>query len=332
MPLPKGGGIAFLMILRYNTEKPHWGIVLFCMLLFKKLELSDKDSVEPFLLKDGCIMTDRSFASLYVWGDFYDVRICFKDEFLYFMAKDHEGRLTYYMPLGSGDLVKAFSELEKDSAERGNDFHVMLLTAAAKNLLEEKAPGKYTFIDDRENYDYIYNAEDLINLTGKKYHSKRNFINRFMAEYEGRWSYENIDPELHRDCLHEYTLEWGRRRSGDGYAADYKHELDAVDCMLENYNVLNMRGGILRLDGKIIAYTLASLVTQDVIDVMIEKADADIDGSYQMINNQFAIHNFQDVLLVNREEDMGIEGLRRAKLSYYPVTLVEKYIALPTRD
>ena len=301
------------------------------MLEFKKLELSDQGWITPYLNTDGAIMSDRTFASLFIWRDLYDVQICKKDEFLYFLSKDHNGLRTYYMPLtcSGADLSLAMAEIEADAAQFDQPWQVVLMTAEGKEALEAACPGRYTFIDDRDGYDYIYSAEDLRTLKGKKFHAKRNYLNRFRNLYEGRWEYQAIDPAIHRDMLHAYTIEWGRARSGDGYEEDYIHELEAIDKALQNFEELHMRGGLLLVDGKIAAYTLAAVPAPGVIDVLFEKADTSIDGAYPMINNQFAIHAFDGIELVNREEDMGIEGLRTAKLSYNPVQMTAKYVVLP---
>lgn len=297
------------------------------MLEFRGLQLSDKELIEPYLAMDGAIMTDRTFASLYIWRELYDVQICIKDGFLYSLSKDHQSFRTYYMPLGNGDLAKAFETIEADAKAVNMPYKIYLVTPAGKAEIEEKLPEKYDFFEDRDNFDYIYRAEDLIALKGKKYHSKRNYINRFRQNYEGRWRYENVDPAAHMDIILNYTREWDKIRQGDGFQEDYRHELEAVKTALVNFDCLKMRGGILWVDDKIVAYTLATIASDNVIDIMFEKADADCDGAYPMINNQFAIHNFEDIELVNREEDMGIPGLRTAKLSYNPIMFGEKYIA-----
>ena len=303
------------------------------MLDFKKLEFSDQEKMTPYLTADGAIMSDRTFASLYIWREQYDVQICCKDEFLYFLSKNHKDLRTYYMPLsvGQGDLARAMAEIEADSAAAGMPYQVVLVTPEGKDALEALCPGKYDFLEDRDNYDYIYRAEDLRTLKGKKFHAKRNYINRFCTMYNGRWRYVPIDPAAHRDMLHAYTIQWGAARQGDGNQDDYESELRAIDAALENYDALHMRGGILLVDEKIAAYTLAAVDMPGVIDVLFEKADTDIEGAYPMINNQFAIHAFDDIELVNREEDLGIPGLRTAKLSYNPIRLTEKYILQPRR-
>jgi len=302
------------------------------MLDFKNLELSDRDAVTPYLTADGAIMSDRTFASLYIWRKQYGVQICFKDDLLYFLSNDIGDRRTYYMPLclnGNCDLPRAMEEIEQDAAAHDQPWQVVLVTEAGKNAIEAAYPDKYAFVADRDGFDYIYRAEDLRALKGKKFQAKRNYTNRFKNLYEDRWEYRAIDPAADRELLHAYTLAWGRARSGDGYQEDYAHELRAINEALDHYEALNMRGGMLLVDGKIVAYTLASVYADGIIDVLFEKADTAIDGAYPMINNQFAIHEFDGFELVNREEDMGIEGLRTAKLSYNPVQLTEKYILTP---
>lgn len=303
------------------------------MLEFKQLELSDQGRMTPYLIADGAIMSDRTFASLYIWRAQYGVQICFKDEFLYFLSKDHMDLRTYYMPLslGSGDITRAMAEIEADSAAYGQPWQMVLVTPEAKAALEAGCPGKYSFAEDRDNYDYIYRAEDLRSLRGKKFHAKRNYINRFCTLYNGRWRYVPIDPAAHREMLHAYTIRWGAARQGDGNQDDYESELRAIDAALQNYDALHMRGGMLLVDEKIAAYTLAAVDMPGVIDVLFEKADTEVEGAYAMINNQFAIHAFSDIDLVNREEDLGIPGLRTAKLSYNPLRLTEKYILTPGR-
>ncbi len=297
------------------------------MLPFKELTLSDKDKLTPLLNCDGVIMADRTFASLYIWRNHYGVQYCIKDGFLYLIANDHLNSRTYYMPLGEGDIVTAMAELEADAA--GRPYQVVLFTKERMQELQERCPGKYLFTEDRDNFDYIYRAEDLITLKGKKLHGKRNHINKFTSLYAGRWRYESVDPSLHSDDIHAYTLKWGKQRSGDGYEDDYTHELEAIDCAMRHFRELDVRGGILWVDGEVAGYTLGALTRPGVIDVMFEKANWDLDGAYTMINNQFAIHSFGDIELVNREEDLGLEGLRTAKLSYYPAFLTEKYTLTP---
>lgn len=299
------------------------------MLEFRPLELSDKAITEPYLAHDGEIMADRTFASLYIWRERYNVQICIKNDILYFLGGEYEGKRNYYMPLSmkEGYIREAFQEIAADAEENNSDYQVVLVTTWAKEELEAAYPGQYVFSEDRDGFDYIYNVSDLRDLKGKKYQAKRNHINRFKSIYDGRWHYEPIDPELHRQVIVDYTRKWSEARGVDGYQKDYELELDAICQALDNMDVLGIRGGIIFIDDTIAAYTLGAVTNGNVMDILFEKADTSVEGSYAVINNMFAANGCQDMELINREEDLGIAGLRTAKLSYNPIKLTEKHTA-----
>ena len=173
----------------------------------------------------------------------------------------------------------------------------------------------------------IYLAEKLRTLSGKKLQSKRNLVNRFKTAYEGRWSYEDMTPENVKDAF-GYHIRWCNQ-NGCAQNRDFQGETCAIVQALHNFSALALKGGLLRLDGEVIAFTFGCRATPDMYVVQIEKADHTIPGAYQMINQQFVLRNCDDVEYVNREEDLGIEGLRKAKKSYYPVMRGVKYTAVP---
>lgn len=299
------------------------------MLDFAPLQITDREQMQPYLQRDGAIMSDRCFSSLYIWGEHYGIKQCIRDNTLFVQAHIQEDICTYYMPLGA-DLARAMALLEQDAAERGLPYEVMLITAAAKEEIEALFPGKYEFEEQRAEYDYIYHAEELISLQGKKLRNKRNHVNRFLTENNGRWEYSEVDPVADYDEIMAFLQEWCMRREGE-IGEDYCYEYSAIRRALTNYEQLNMQGGIIRINGKVVAFTLATPQNEQVMDILIEKADADIEGAYQIINNMFASKNCVGYRYINREEDMGIEGLRKAKLSYHPCFLTEKYRAVPKK-
>ena len=174
---------------------------------------------------------------------------------------------------------------------------------------------------DRDEADYVYEREKLATLAGKKLHGKRNHINKFKSLYED-WTYESLNDENVEDCF-QMALKW-RNQNG----CDEDHEKNAEMCVTLNslrlYKELGMVGGIIRVAGKIVAFCIGEPVSEDTFVVHIEKAFPDIEGAYPMINQQFVLHECMEYQYVNREEDTGAEGLRKAKLSYRPVFLVEK--------
>ncbi len=186
--------------------------------------------------------------------------------------------------------------------------------------LEDLFPGKFIIEEDRDLADYIYKSEDLINLSGKKYHGKRNHIKRFK---DNNWSFETLTDENMEDCL-EMNRQWCVLNDC-GMDESKKAEFCAVKQSFKYYKELGFFGGLLRVDGRVIAYTMAERLNSNTVNVHIEKAFSDIQGAYPAINHEFVFNMASEYEYVNREEDLGIEGLRKAKLSYNPAILLSKY-------
>ncbi len=299
------------------------------MLQFHEITLEDKKDVERCGSHHNYHMCERCFVDLFMWRSHYNTRICFLDGFLLVkMTPPDGGPDCYLSPIGEGNLSYVLDELEKDSKERGIPFRLVSVAEPMIERIEAVKPGKFMFSHDNEDGDdYIYLAEKLRTLSGKKLQSKRNLVNRFRARYESRWSYEDITPETTRDAFN-FHLKWCEQ-NGCAHNREFEGETCAIVQALDNFTALGLRGGILRLDGEVIAFTLGCRATEDMYIVQIEKADYNIPGAYQMINQQFVLRNCDDVEYVNREEDLGLEGLRKAKRSYCPVMRGVKYTAVP---
>lgn len=290
------------------------------MLNFKPINLEDQKIIKSYTSDKNYFMCTYCFIDLYMWQFNYATEYCEYENFLFIKMQTPEEKQTLYLaPFGQGDYKKAILTLEADAKERNIPFIITAVPEEIKPLLEELFPDKFNFTEQRDYEDYIYLAENLIELKGKKYHSKRNFVNRFLKEYEGRWKYEDISKDNIREIF-DFHLEWGGLRDCS-HEEDFLSETCAISRALKSFDELNLKGGLIKLDEKIIAFTLGSKSHDDMFIVHIEKANPDIAGSYQMINQQFAIRHFENITYVNREEDLGIEGLRKAKLSYYPVKM-----------
>jgi hypothetical protein len=290
------------------------------MLQFRKVELSDKEKANRFLKMKNYFLCAYCFTDIYIWSTAYGTSLAFDDDFMYVKTLGAEGSF-FTAPLGNGDYAKAIENLAEVAHEEGNPLRIYCVPPEIKEKLEELFPGRFTFSEGRDQADYIYSAESLMYLKGKKLHGKRNHINKFLSEYEGRWSYE----ELTSDKIHEFfnfQLDWCSDNP-----TEFLGETCAVSTALKNMDELGIKGGLLRLDGKLIGVTLGSESFDDTFIVHIEKADADVPGAYQMINQQFAQHNYEKYRYIDREEDLGLEGLRKAKLSYYPESITENYYA-----
>ena len=296
------------------------------MLDFTDLRIEEREILQPYLLADGSIQSDRCFSSLYIWSEHYKLKKCIKDGFLFLRAENGD-ELLYYMPLGEGSILPAVKQIEADAHFNQRPYSIVLITEDRKLEFDELEG--YTVTEDRAEFDYIYDSSKMIDLPGKKLHSKRNFINRFLSEYQGKWVYEDVCPQRHREDILAFMREWCENREDND---DYTYEYSAIIRALDNWKVLKMRGGLIKIDGRVIAFTMATNQGDDVMDILIEKADGNIIGAYQMINNAFASLHCREVKYINREEDLGIEGLRISKLSYKPVFLTKKYAAIPKEN
>lgn len=293
-------------------------------LKFENLKIEDRDSVDPYLQSDGAVMSDRCFASLYIWSVKYKVKWCIENDFLFLCSDSDPEVLHYYMPLGDGNFKSAIDEMVEYAKSVGRRFDIVLITEKRLKDFEEYSRAEFEIREDRDNFDYVYDCAALSQLKGKKLHSKRNFVNRFKSLYD--WKYNEFDPSRDREAVFEFLAKWHKKSREDNF--DYSFEAAAITRAVKHYRSLKMRGGFLTVGGEIAAFTLAALQNENVIDVLIEKADTDFIGSYQTINQQFAENSCKEFRYINREEDLGIEGLRKAKLSYCPLSLTEKYVAI----
>lgn len=198
------------------------------------------------------------------------------------------------------------------------------LTKKECEFLDVKYNGMFNFYESRKSFDYVYRTEDLATLKGKKYHSKRNHISYFEKNFN--WKYEEITPASLGECI-KFNEEWfNRNEEKDPYGIEIERK--ALHFAFENYELLKFKGGLLKVDGDIVAFTFGEMLNDNTFNTHFEKADADVRGAYPMINMLFARESLKEFEYINREDDVGSEGLRKAKMSYHPEFLVEKYTAV----
>ena len=290
------------------------------MLDFKPVTLEHKDLIEKYYTQKNRFICDYSPVDIIIWAHNYRTKICEEDGFLFMVAGD--GNIEYFMPpisIGdNGDFKVAVEKLIVHAESNGDKCVIINLDEELREKLETAFPNRFKYDEMRDNGDYVYDAQSLITLKGKKLHGKRNHINKFLKEYDGRWEYEELTENNIHDFF-DYQIGWSENDN------QFFGELCASSTALRNFKYLGIKGGLIRLDGKIIAITLGSQPFDDMYIIHIEKADYDIPGSYQMINQQFAMRNCQNVKYIDREEDLGIEGLRKSKLSYYPEFITKIY-------
>ena len=226
---------------------------------------------------------------------------------------------AYLFPIGNSEPTEAIEYLIDYSKSKGECLKFVNVTKEFKDFLEEKFPDRFDFVENRAFADYIYSVDDLINLSGKKYHKKRNHLSNFKKRYN--YAFEQITSANLHECFEMYEV-WLKNKNAEN--DENYDEYSAIKRAFDNFEKLGFVGGALRVDGKIEAFTMGEALTSETFCTHIEKANTDIVGSYAAINNEFAKNCLATFKYVNREEDMGIEGLRKAKLSYYPAILLEK--------
>lgn len=289
---------------------------------FKRAELSDKELISGYFRHHTSRSCERTFVNVFLWSRHYKVEFAIVEDALVFKNETNDV-LTFAYPAGEPDHVKkALEALMSYSEEREASFSLYNVTKDNFAQLEAWYPNRFDVEYDEDLADYVYEAEKLATLAGKKLHGKRNHINKFKALYEDRWSYESLSKENVEDCF-QMALKW---RNENGCEEDF--EKNAEMCVTLNslrlFEELGLTGGVLKVDGDIVAFTLGEPVCSDTFVVHIEKAFAHIQGAYPMINQQFVEHECKEYTYINREEDTGSEGLRKAKQSYRPVFMVEK--------
>lgn len=288
------------------------------MIDFKTPEVTDADWVRRKLNGSGRMGSEACFGNLYMWCDAYNCSLADVDGMLVCRAGD-----SFTYPVGDGDAKAVVEKLMAFAEDRGQKLRFHSMNEESKEELDNFFPGLFEFEETRDTFDYIYSVEDLAVLSGKKYHGKRNHISFFEANFD--WSYEQMTAETAKECM-EFSDYWYRANKEKAETGTDK-EMVAIHKALENFDALGIVGGILRVQGDIVAYTFGEPISDKLFCTHVEKAVANIRGAYPMINREFAKNSINTYELVNREEDLGLPGLRRAKESYRPKILLTKYSA-----
>lgn len=297
------------------------------MLEFKIPKIEDREWVQPILTAAEGMGNEFAFGTLFLWSEAYSCRICRHGDFIFVCYNYGSGEDLYTYPIGRGDLREALELLEKDAQERNVPFRLWGLSREDCEELEGEVPGRFQYQPFRDDFDYIYRTQDLIQLAGRKYHGKRNHLSQFSRNFS--WSYEDISPENFED-VRAVALEWARQNDPET-AGGLTQENGAIFKALEYFAPLKLSGGLIRVEGKPAAFTIGEEINPCCFVLHFEKALEGYLGLYTVINHEFASRNLSQYEYVNREEDMGIEGIRKAKLSYRPALLLEKYVASPKR-
>ncbi|WP_159437280.1 DUF2156 domain-containing protein [Mobilibacterium timonense] len=291
------------------------------MLEFRPIEIDDRDEVQTLICASGCHGADYSFANLYIWRKIYKPLVAFMDtRMLLYLGKPG----FYAYPKGDGDPRPSIEYMREEAHRNGAKLMMRGLTPKTLEELQEYyGEDAFAISEDRDNADYIYTTDKLRYLKGRKLSSKRNHLKHF--ERNGPWHYDKVTQENLAEAR-AFVEEFYQEKDDPDLAA----ESVAIGEMFDNYETLGFMGGLLFQNDRAVAFTAGTRLDQSTIDVHFEKALPGVEGAYTMINYQFAnmvAEENPDILYFNREEDMGLPGLRKAKESYHPDVLLMKYYA-----
>ncbi len=290
---------------------------------------ASKEQIQEYASRRRIRTCEGHFLCHYMWADYYYNRYLYNDDFLAMISFSPSGRHYAMMPLCTVEMLPtAFHALEKYFYEQWKEpLRMWLVDEPSKDALQTDADicASYECREDRDNFDYIYDAEKLRSLSGKKYHKKKNHVNQFLRNYDGRYCYRELHAADRDDIMALY------RKWVTGH-----HDIDKYNCqayeetgilkLLEQETLLSFHMAGIYIDGVLEAFALGSQNPEnDCAFIHVEKANTEIPGLYPFINREFLCHAFPDVSYVNREDDLGQEGLRKSKLSYHPVLLAKKF-------
>lgn len=294
------------------------------MIDFQRLTPAQMEQYSRILFVCGERGCEYSFANLFLWGH---QKVAFLHGCAAFFSH-FSGKSVYPCPIGSGDKKAVIEAILQDAEARGIPCRITGITPEDKAELEQMFPGRFLFCSNRDTFDYVYDIHALADLRGRKYQSKRNHFNRFCADHPDHQVLP-ITCEL-MPKVKEFVEGWFSRRRESDPNGDYLLENLATARAFNHFDEIGMEGIVLMDSGEIIAITIGSRLSAETFDIHFEKAREDVPGAYNAVNCHFARYlrmKYPDLKYLNREDDMGLEGLRNAKLSYRPDHLIEKYWA-----
>ncbi|GAA0103215.1 phosphatidylglycerol lysyltransferase domain-containing protein [Paraclostridium bifermentans] len=294
--------------------------------MFKDIEIDCKNILDKYFDLVDYEACEYCFTTLYMWKDLYNTKYYVEDDFA-IVAGEYENKGFIILPLAKKEnMNKAFDFIIKNFERENKQIHLKAINKEVVEYLQSVYGDRFEYIEERNNFDYIYDGESLRTLAGRKNQKKRNHLNSFVKEYGDRVEYKKLEEVDFDECIN-LLKEWSKDKEE---SIELDSEFKAIKRIFKNYeklkDTLNISG--IYIDSKLEAFSIGEMLNDNMAVIHVEKANADIRGLYPYINQQFLLNEFSDVEFVNREEDLGIEGLRKAKLSYHPVKFAEKYTVI----
>lgn len=292
--------------------------------LYKVLP-GDYEKIKSYFKLRKPITCENVITDCYLWKDYYDTSYYINQYGLVWIYKIKNEIFSSVPLCRNEDLKPCFEDLRKYFNEvLGIKLKLYLVDEEAKNILD-LPKDKFIVEEERDYFDYVYNAKELMTLSGKKYHKKKNHLNSFLKEYANRYRVKTADCNDIEGIKHFLNKWHSKRDIADEYKRD-DYELKGIEYILDNCDMIRYYMMVVYVDDEIEAFTLGTYLKEEkTAYIHVEKANPDIRGLYNFVNQQFLINCFSEAEFVNREDDMGLDGLRKAKMSYNPVELVKKY-------
>ncbi len=291
------------------------------MFELRHLKIEDKDLLEKYI--PGCCkrMCDFTFGNLYAWSTVEHTEIAEKNGFL-FLRCTFNGVTSYAFPWGEGNVNGALEEIVKDAEERSADLSFFCVAEEQVPFLEKYFGNKLFLKEQRDYFDYVYSSERLASLSGRKLHSKKNHVNSFNRKY--KYTFEDINEQNIEECL-AFSNSWFMENQS---TQRLEAERQVIACAFKNFFKIGFLGGVLKVDGNVVAYCMGEAMTDgETFCTHFEKASKEFSSAYAVVNKLFAEKLMNKYKYINREDDAGVESLRKAKTSYQPEFLVKKYYA-----
>ncbi|EJO5347570.1 DUF2156 domain-containing protein [Clostridium botulinum] len=299
------------------------------MLNFKRLTINDKNLFDGYIRAHNFFSCEYSFTTLYIWRKALDIKYAIYKGALIIKKKDFNDEYHFMQPLGYNkenlkDIVEVLMDYKKEKSIKYlfEDLTYDFIKELKALYKEEEVYNNIIIEEDRDNFDYLYESKKLISLSGKKLHGKKNHYNYFVKNYN--YDIRDFDEEgVIEDSLRISEIWYEKNHTKDKHLL---YELQSIKDMCNNMNALGLKGMAVYIDGEIVGFSIGEIFSDDIAIIHIEKANKDIRGAYTFVNKAFIENYFSHVPIINREQDLGIEGLRKAKLSYSPLDFEKKYI------
>lgn len=259
-------------------------------------------------------ISEFTFTNLFCWRDAYSIKISRLEDSL-IVSCEKDAKRLFFAPLGRNNAREAIKKI----LEQFPEAMFFRLPERVAGLFNQEAGFKIS--EDRDNFDYVYKRQDLVELKGKKFDAKRNFIKRFYQQYNPVC---RIATQLDIENCIAFSNEWCDDKACD-LDISLRREKQAIIEMLKNCHTLNILGAVIEIEGSIKAFSIGEVLNDTAFVVHAEKASAKFTGIYQALNNFFVSVVPEKFPLINREQDLGLENLRKAKMSYQPTSFVKKY-------